>query len=92
MKLLSVIFTDMFMFSPGLSPINKNPSSEKFSDKNLRILNPQFFSENLRNFKTKHFGAAGWTDFRKFSSEYFYKKTILKSVEIVRNLKILSEF
>ena len=26
---------------PGLSPINKNLSSYKFSDKNLKILNPQ---------------------------------------------------
>ena len=29
----------------GLNPINKNLSSEKFSVKNLRILNPQIFSE-----------------------------------------------
>ena len=48
---------------PGLSPINKNLSSEKFSDKILRILNPPIFSEILRNFQTKYFGAAGWTDF-----------------------------
>ena len=32
---------------PGLNPINKNLSSEKFSDKNLRILNPKIFSENI---------------------------------------------
>ena len=37
----------------GLNPINKNLSSEKFSDKNLRILNPQIFSENLRNLQKK---------------------------------------
>ena len=48
---------------PGLNPINKNLSSKKFSDKNLRFFNTQFFSENLINFHTKYFGAAGWTDF-----------------------------
>ena len=53
----------IFLMLPGLNPINKNLSSENFSDKNLRILNPQIFSENLRNFQTKYFGAAGWTDF-----------------------------
>ena len=58
----------------------------------VKILDPPIFSENLRNFQTKYFGAAGWKDFWKFSSEYFDKKTIWKSVEIVRNLKILSEF
>ena len=47
----------------GLSPVNKNPSSEKFSDKNLRIFNPPIFSENLRKSQTKYFGAAGWTNF-----------------------------
>ena len=73
---------------PGLSPINKNPNSEKFSDKNLRILNPPIFSENLRNFQTKYFGAAGWTNFWKFSSEYFDRNTIWKSEEIFRILRI----
>ena len=48
---------------PGLNPINKNLSSQKFSDQNLKILNPPIFSESLRNFQTKYFGAAGRTDF-----------------------------
>ena len=82
----------LYHLNPGLNPINKIPSSEKFSDKNLRILNPQIFSEILRNSQTKYFGAAGWTDFWKFSSEYFDRNTFWKSEEIVRILRILSEF
>ena len=42
-------YSDPHLPQPGLNPINKNLSSEKFSDKNLRILNPTIFSENLRN-------------------------------------------
>ena len=48
---------------PGLNPIKINLSSEKFSDKNMKILNPPIFSENLSNFQTKYFVAAGWADF-----------------------------
>ena len=82
----------MLIFCPGLNPINKNLSSEKLSDKNLRILAPPIFSEILRNSQTKYFGAAGWTNFWKFSSEYFDRNTFWKSVEIVRILIIFSEF
>ena len=77
---------------PGLSPINKNLSSEKFFDKSWKILNQQIFSENLRNFQLKNFGAAGWTDFWKFSSEYSVWNTFWKYMEIFRILRILSEF
>ena len=59
---------------PGLNPIKINLSSDKFSDKNMEILNPPIFSKNLRNFQTNYFAAAGWTDFEKFSSEYFDRK------------------
>ena len=38
-------------------------SFEEFSDKNLKIFNHQFFSENLINFQSKYFDAAGRTDF-----------------------------
>ena len=31
----------------------------------------QIFSENLRNFQTKHFGAAEWTDFLKIFLRIF---------------------
>ena len=76
----------------GPNPINKNLSSEKFSGKNLKIWNPPIFSEKVRNFQTKYFDAVGWTDFWKFASEFFNRITIWKSFEIVRNLRILSEF
>ena len=46
-----------------LNPIKINLSLDQFSDKNQKILNPPVFSENLINFQTKYFGAAGWTDF-----------------------------
>ena len=53
----------LFPIRPGLNPIIKNLSSKKFSDKNPKILNPPIFLENLRNFQTKYFGTASWTDF-----------------------------
>ena len=70
---------------PGFSPIKKNVSSEKFSDKNLRLLNPPIFSENLRNFQTKYFGAAGW----KISENF--PQNILKGTQF-ENLRKFSEF
>ena len=38
-------FTKFFLESPGLSPLHKNLSSEKFSDKNLKISNPPFLKK-----------------------------------------------
>ena len=89
------LYTTVFvktLSKPGLSAIYKNLSSEKFSDKHLKILHLPIFSENLRNFQTTYFGAAGWTDFWKLSSEYFDRNTIRKLIEIFRNLRIWSEF
>ena len=65
---------------PGLCPIMKNLSSDKFSYKNPKSLNPPIFSEDLRNFKTKYFGA----DFQKFSSEFLDRNE--------HNLKICGNF
>ena len=43
-------------------------------------------------FQTKYYGTSGWTDFWKFSFEYFYwNNTFWKSKKIFRNLRILSE-
>ena len=49
---------------------------------------PRFFCHFVYIF----FDAAGWTDFWKFSAEYFDNNTIWKIVKIFRNMRILSEF
>ena len=66
------------LFRPGngmrstrwLVEIHNNPIN-----KNLKILNPTIFSENLRYFQTKYFGTAGWTDFWRFPLEYLDSNT-----------------
>ena len=73
---------------PWLNTINKNLSSEKFCDKNLRILNPPIFFRKSEKFSDKIFWCSGWSDFSKFSSEYFDRNTFWKSLEIVRILRI----
>ena len=61
-----------------LSPINKNPSAEKFSDKNLLILNKPIFSENLRIFSGKIFWCCWLNIFLKIFLKIFWKEHILK--------------
>ena len=51
-RLVIIVQILLCVTSPGLNPIKINLSFQKFSDKNLRILNPHIFSENLRNFQT----------------------------------------
>jgi hypothetical protein len=42
----------MAILKPGLSPIKKNVSSEKFSDKFRKFNMHKFFPENLKKFCT----------------------------------------
>ena len=58
--------------SSWLNSIKKNLSSEEFSYKNWKILNPPIFSEK---FADKIIGAVSCSDFWKISTEYFHRNT-----------------
>ena len=76
----------------GLIPSTKIWVLRNFLTKIWQFWIHQFFQKfweiSRQNILVPH----GWTDFRKFSSEYFDRKTIWTSEEIFRILIILSEF
>ena len=73
--------------STGLNPINKNLNSEKFWQKSENFEPTNFFRKSGK-FSDKIFWCSCWTDFWKFSSEYFNRNTFWKSEEIFRILII----